>query len=404
DNPGGIIDSYKIIITTTTEDTFIRVSKNNILSITIDTFFCGSNSITALVKDHSGHWSKPFKYPVPLEISRGFPEIKALTIIDTAWYLKPVRLRFDAIDYNGTIKSVIIDWGDSRIDTIKSKEALIAIDRDHIYSSNPEKTSRNIRISVTDNDNNTTTENILLQLHSGIPSIAVSSSQFTCVSNDTVYIQNNTYENRFEVFQVISLHYTSSDSNGIPLYFYCDIDSPYSYTFNDAEGFTVRADSMQFESKFSYFGNSIFSTDSPPVKAVLFCIDNDGLVGTDTFFIRTYTLPAITIIKPAEGDLLSRSNLSVIWTGGVDQFLLLDTKFKLTIQCTSPQTASYSTKSEHTGYLKDIVSSVSPYEFTFKVDSSQILSIPSGASVFIQLEVFDRLGQITTAFVSTTAE
>ncbi len=164
DNPGGLIDSFKIKLTDLAGDSIVFISDQSSLILTTDSSFFGSVILQAQVKDSSGHWSEPFILPDTLEISRGFPSIVSLKFLDTVWLAQPAMLLLEAVDYDGILSMVTIAWDDSFTDTIScNKSGFSGVFRYTFVTSANEY--RMVRVNITDNNGLQTGDSIMVFIH-----------------------------------------------------------------------------------------------------------------------------------------------------------------------------------------------------------------------------------------------
>lgn len=330
DNQGGMVDSFKIQIINSKKDTFVNISDKSDISISVDSEFCGNVSVSAQVRDSSGHWSQLYKAENPVNIDRGFPIIYFLKFTDTVWLVNPAYMHFGGEDLNGTLTKAIIDWDDSIIDTIEINNNRFSGVFKHTYKI-PGNKIRNVKASFIDNDNLMVKDSIRVLIHEGNPMVKAVTSSLSHRQNNIVYVRDEQNpNNRKPVFDGrISFSIESSDSNGVVVKHYCDIDSPFSIEGAIGQSFS---DLMQFE--FCDNDSWFFTSKHPLVKTVLFAVDNDGLCGSDTFFISIDRPPSsdLEIMLPADGDTIITKPINFIWSGGIDNIDSLNTRFALTLK------------------------------------------------------------------------
>lgn len=164
DNPGGMIDSFKIKVIYPSGDSIVSNSDQSSLIVTPDSCLYGNVNIHAQVKDSSGHWSEPFILKDTLEISRGFPSIISLKFLDTVWLAQPAMLFFEAIDYDGLLSMATVIWEESFTDTIIcSENSFSEVFRYTFHTSANEY--RMVRVNITDNNGLQISDSIMVFVH-----------------------------------------------------------------------------------------------------------------------------------------------------------------------------------------------------------------------------------------------
>ncbi len=164
DNPGGVIDSFKIQLIDSSGDSMICISDQSSLIVTTDSSVLGNVLLKAQVKDSSGLWSEPFVMGDTLEISRGFPIINSLKFLDTVRLAQPALLLFEAIDYDGMLSMATVIWDESFTDTINCGESLFSeVFRYTFHTSGNEQ--RMVKVNITDNNGLMTSDSIMVFVH-----------------------------------------------------------------------------------------------------------------------------------------------------------------------------------------------------------------------------------------------
>lgn len=391
DNPGGSIESSRIVLSSALKDTL--VFNGTQLSIVPDTNICGEITVNAQVKDSAGHWSEWFLSEQIITINKGVPEIASCFFPDTVWFFNPAKLRFDAFDVDGILKRAIINWDDSCIDTININDASISTYALHTFSTQMEKLNRHVILTIEDDNYQYKTDTISVNVHKGEPSVKVGTSSISYRSGDTVYVKNENGAIKIPIYDgYISFDVQAFDSNGTIKKYYCDIDSPYS--IDGAIGFS-NTDRMRF-----YFRDNLttwyFINVYP--KAVLYAVDNDGFLGTDTFYICTDRPPrSPTIISPAT-DTIKSFPFNVIWNDGVDDQDGYNTNYNLNILYKSKVTSQIDIV-DLSGIIKDIkVSSSETPQFKLQINRSLFNHGTERADIEFRLTLKDRLGQTSSYF------
>lgn len=164
DNPGGMIDSFKIKLTDFTGDSMVFISDQSSMILTADSCFYGSVVLQAQVKDSSGQWSEPFIMQDTLEISRGFPSIVSLKFLDTVRIAKPALLLLEAVDYDGTLSMVTVGWDESFTDTLSCNKSSFSEVFRYTYSTSVNE-YRMVRVNITDNNGLQTDDSIMVFIH-----------------------------------------------------------------------------------------------------------------------------------------------------------------------------------------------------------------------------------------------
>jgi len=164
DNPGGMIDSFKIKLTDLSGDSMIFISDQSSLMVTTDTGFFGDVILKAEVKDSAGHWSVPFIMQDTLEISRGFPGIITLKFLDTVWLAQPAMLLIEAIDYNGILSMITVSWDESFTDTVICSESRFSEVFRYTFNS-PVTGQRVVKVDIIDNNGLLTSDSIIVFVH-----------------------------------------------------------------------------------------------------------------------------------------------------------------------------------------------------------------------------------------------
>ncbi|NLL13164.1 MAG: hypothetical protein GX267_07155 [Fibrobacter sp.] len=164
DNPGGMIDSFKIKLNNPVGDSIVFISDQSNLIITTDSCFYGNITLHAQVKDSSGHWSEPFIMQDTLEISRGFPSIVSLKFLDTVRIAQPAMLLLEAIDYDGTLNMVTIGWDESFTYTISCSESSFSEVFRYTFFTSPNE-YRMVKVNITDNNGLQTGDSIMVFIH-----------------------------------------------------------------------------------------------------------------------------------------------------------------------------------------------------------------------------------------------
>jgi hypothetical protein len=164
DNPGGMIDSFKIKLTDLSGDSMVFISDQSSLMVTTDTGFFGDVILKAEVKDSAGHWSVPFIMQDTLEISRGFPGIITLKFLDTVWLAQPAMLLIEAIDYDGILSMIRVSWDESFTDTVICSESRFSDVFRYTFNS-PVTGQRLVKVDIIDNSGLLTSDSVIVFVH-----------------------------------------------------------------------------------------------------------------------------------------------------------------------------------------------------------------------------------------------
>ena len=74
---------------------------------------------------------------------------------------------------------------------------------------------------------------------------------------------------------------------------------------------------------------------SPAVKTVVYCKDDDGIIGADTFFVKSdspfYSSNNPVIISPASSDTIKNATFDLMWTRGKDIEDQMNTNVSITV-------------------------------------------------------------------------
>ncbi len=394
DNPGGIIDSFRIKLSNLHGDTMVFGSDKCTLTVVVDTFFSGKVSLQAQVSDRSNHWSKPFIMQDTLIISRGYPDIVSMYFIDTVWINQQALLFLQTEDNDGMICKTIINWGDSSSDTIINNKSSISQIIRHTFNV-PGGKLNTVKVTVTDDNNQVTTDSIRINIHEGKPLVQAITSPICVRENDILYVKSDQLSSsQASVFEgTISFSMSSYDSNGVVIKHFCDIDSPFSTI--GAIGFS-NSNLMSF----ALSDSLLFTRKHPLVKSVLYAMDNDGFLGSDTFFITLDYAPEdeIAVLLPSPGDTLRSSVINYIWTGGMDAIDSLETRFTLVVRYHYDQFQSiYKDSLIYKGKLGDFLDPASlSCQFKITINSYLGNNLEDITPVTFTLTATDRLNQSIT--------
>lgn len=396
DNPGGAIDSFKIKFFNLYSDTIIFISDQSSFSVNIDTSFSGKVCVQAQVKDNSNHWSKLYIKDSITEISMGIPEILSFKSLDTVWLHKQSKLFLEAADYDGIISSVIINWDDSCVDTFVINESNLSDVFTHTYHA-IEKHPVTVRATVIDSQNLKTEDSTEIIIHDGNPLIQAVTSSICIRNGNVLFVRDNQNPyNRTPVFDGnISFSMSSFDSNGTVIRYFCDIDSPYSISGSIGKSFT---NLMSFD--FCDYSSWFFTDTHPLVKSVIYAMDDDSLIGTDTVFITLDHAPSndIMVLLPASDDTIRSSSVNYIWTGGIDKTDSLETRFSLVVNYHFDQLLSaYKDSLVFNGKLQDFRNPTSSgNQFKLCIQTDLRNNLEAVTPIVFSLTVSDRLGQTRT--------
>lgn len=397
DNPGGTIDSFKISLKDSQNRSFSLLADCNPITLIPDTSFYGNIRLSAQVKDSSGHWSVPFISNTNFFIDKGYPQITSFFFPDTVWRLHPTRLKVDVSDPDGSISKIIIDWDDQCTDTFNVNNKRVSSYFNHVYKNQPEAIIRNVKIMVIDDSGFKTLDSVTVTTHDGKPKIKIIAGPDQYLKEDTLYLKESVIKGRCydrgcknDYRLEFVLHAEAFDSNGTILMHYADIDSPFSIVNATSSSYT----GSFYINSYRYDDTSFFPGNS--MKSVLFCIDNDSLVNTDTFFIKIDYKPGLVYIsEPNNKDTIRGGPpYNFRWSGGIDEIDSLDASYTLKIVFKPNDTLVYN------GKLKDIIDH-SADNSQFKVSVEEDLrSNKEQSKIDFNLYISDRFNQTSSSWIT----
>lgn len=276
-----------------------------------------------------------------MPVGRGEPIIEAVTIFDTAWIKDTLTVDISIKDPDDFVKYVFISWGDieERIDTAAVNFSKGTIRVNHVYQN-----SGIFDLTVEIQDTNGLRSDIFTKkilVHEGRPVISVASTKFyysgerayqdtfqTALSNDgdTLFIPYLTPGTPAVISRIKAL---ANDTNGIVKNYALKTIPPF-----DTTGLQW---SESNEMWYNYSPATTLYPDSPAVKTVIYCKDDDGIIGADTLLIKTdhsfnlSTFNAPMIISPASWDTIKNATFELMWTGGKDIEDQMNTNVSITV-------------------------------------------------------------------------
>lgn len=277
-------------------------------------------------------------YRLNMPVGRGEPIIEAVTIFDTAWIKDTLTVDISVKDPDDFVKYAFISWGDieEKIDTAAVNFSKGTFKVKHVYAS-----SGLYDLSVEIQDTNGLRSepfNKGILVHKGRPEISVTSSKFyysgsgayqdtfqTVLSNDgdTLFVPYLTPGIPTVVARIKAL---AIDTNGIVENFALKTLPPFD---------TAGLQWSESNEMWYNFSATQLQPASPAVKTVVYCKDDDGIIGADTFFVKSdspfYSSNNPVIISPASSDTIKNATFDLMWTRGKDIEDQMNTNVSITV-------------------------------------------------------------------------
>ena len=300
--PGKTIEEYLWIF----DDDTVRTDVDNVTH----SFKDDSAKIALKVIDNNGIESKIFEVSKPIDM--GEPVVESIVLSDTAWIKDTMTFKVMMSDPDDMIRYAFISWGDDKKDTVDVNftSGILNVKHNFLDSGLYEITI------VAEDTNGIISEPVgkSVMVHEGRPSVEVMAFKYyqpnwgayhdtleTIINNDTMITPALMPPGDHGI--MIKVKAYSSDMNGDVKHYSIQNILPFdtaTITWSDSNVI-----------------NFITSTTDGPV--VLLCKDDDGLIGSDTFFIKV-DIPInnlLVIVSPAMWDTVT-GPFVLEWEGGID--------------------------------------------------------------------------------------
>lgn len=314
-NPlGSVLDSFCLILTNQ-DDSLMFVSGSPEVLLPSDTGYAGMWGLRGCVRNSNGLWSDPFSAG-SLMVSKGFPEILSINP-DTAILQSQIQFRVDAYDPDGEISQIIMNWGDGYEDTLRTNQSSLSVYLCHTYEITNESFFQITARAVDDRGYESETFKKKIIIHDGKPWVMPISRTFvyledtlrTSVNRDTLFTPF--LKRKSDGAENIMVTMEGKDKDGQVLEY--SISNLFLDTvWNSGKNCWLFPD---------WWSSHPFHIhpDSSAVRVAVFCRDNDGYVGSDSFYIKSDAPPGtISVLYPEDADTLSSSGFSLKWEGGYD--------------------------------------------------------------------------------------
>ncbi len=222
------------------------------------------------------------------------------------WVNDDTTFTFAVRDTNGTVDSVIINWGDGKpLDTLVLLGNPGDTSVNHKYPI-AEMQTYNVAVTAIDDDGIRSTENFPVLVKKGAPRV--------WVDGDTLFVPTPA------IGGDIDIPVNSIDSNGT-------IDK-YWWDFIAGNGLDTNDLSIKTTTD-SIYDNFFVSSGSvnEAMQMAVFCRDDDGIAAGDTFWLYPDGPPdTAIIIRPAQDTVYGKDPVIIQWTG-LDEHDSLATEF-----------------------------------------------------------------------------
>jgi hypothetical protein len=331
-NSGGNLDLFKVTLSNDST-TLNFTSKSSIVPVKLNSTQYGVYKISARVCDNDTNWSPAKNADKPVTVLPSNPKIDTVIKADIVYWKVPAIFNIKAEDPDSLLKNVIINWEDGTIDTITVNSKDTILQASHKFMKLPPSGYYNISVTAKDiNDLNSAVIEKKIFIDPGKPGVEIQGCKFkiddkyigavngyndsliTILSGDTLICPRSQVSRMLVSF--IRLNAKGSDVNGKVL----------SYGVAITPALDTTGIRWQDSSQFSLDTSTIIYSDAPysaPTKAIIYCKDEDGFIGADTFWIKTI-LPFENlynqqiISSPGYGDTIYNDSIEILWTGGQD--------------------------------------------------------------------------------------
>ncbi|KMQ52777.1 Polyhydroxyalkanoate synthesis repressor PhaR [Chitinispirillum alkaliphilum] len=341
DNPGGSVDSFEVRLTNSEDSDDVLTFAHNQYRISVTVPESGGFTLEARVMDDMEQWSEWFEFEEVLAIEPGNPRVVSVTQIDSiAWMLYDTRFEITAKAPRGKIDSLIVDWADGTEDTLKATGAgsSAVFSLRHSWMTPPEDDHYIITAWAIDDEGEISEPfEFEVNFDEGRPQIRIIETDSTRVFRDSTGLYGDTllvpYIPRSgsggHVGQTVIISTEAYDPNGEVVRYFVDFEEPFDTT--------VTLNQKSTDSVFEVTITKYYTNDAhapfPPGKAIrtaVFCVDNDGLIAADTFYLEVKArFPSQSIQYPGHNDTIETESFNLEWTRGVDSRLGLDTEYKI---------------------------------------------------------------------------